>query len=104
VTHSYSKTKFGRDAEFVIALYLLSKGWTVQLSKGSRGPADLYACKAYEIWYIQVKASRKALRLKGFDIRILVQLASSTGACPVVALLQPSANTFLENTVSDATS
>lgn len=99
-THSYSKTKFGRDAEFVIALYMLSKGWTVQLSKGSRGPADLYACKASKIWYIQVKASRKAPRLKGFDIRRLEQLASSTGACPVVALLQPSANTISENSVS----
>lgn len=102
--YSYSKTRFGRDAEFVIALYMLSKGWTVRLSKGSRGPADLYACKASDTWYIQVKASLKAPRLKGFDIRKLVQLASSTGACPVVALLQPSANAVLENTVSGATS
>lgn len=103
-THSYSKTKFGKDAEFVIALYMLSKGWTVQLSKGSRGPADLYACKASEIWYIQVKASRKAPQLKGFAIRRLEELASYTGAFPVVALLQPSANTISENTVSGPTS
>ena len=41
----YSFSKFGRDAEFVIALYLKLRGWDVKLSKGSRGPADLHSYK-----------------------------------------------------------
>lgn len=100
VSHSYSKSKFGRDAEVVIALYMMSKGWTIQLSKGSRGPADLYASKASTHWYIQVKASRKAPRIKGLDIRRLEYLASSTSASPVVALLQPSINKIAQIPIS----
>jgi len=100
VPYSYSKSKLGRDAEVVIALYIMSKGWTIQFSKGSRGPADLYASKASTLWYIQVKASRKAPRIKGLDIRRLEHLASSTGASPVVALLQPSINKIAEIPVS----
>jgi Holliday junction resolvase len=100
VPHSYSKSKLGRDAEVVVALYMMSKGWTIQLSKGSRGPADLYASKASTLWYIQVKASRKAPRIKGLDIRRLEYLASSTGASPVVALLQPSINKIAQIPIS----
>jgi len=88
----YSRSKFGRDAEVTIALHIMSKGWDVKFSKGSRGPADLYASKESEEWYIQVKASAKAPRIKGLDILKLERLASSAGACPVLALLQPSIN------------
>jgi hypothetical protein len=88
----YSRSKFGRDAEITIALHIMSKGWDVKFSRGSRGPADLYASKESEEWYIQVKASTKAPRIKGLDILRLEKLASSAGACPVLALLQPSIN------------
>ena len=88
----YSISKFGRDAEITIALHIMSKGWNVKFSRGSRGPADLYASKKSEEWYIQVKASTKAPRIKGLDILRLEKLASSAGACPVLALLQPSIN------------
>ena len=70
----------------------MSKGWDVKFSRGSRGPADLYASKESEEWYIQVKASTKAPRIKGLDILRLEKLALLAGACPVLALLQPSIN------------
>jgi len=70
----------------------MSKGWDVKFSRGSRGPADLYASKESEEWYIQVKASAKAPRIKGLDILKLEKLASSAGACPVLALVQPTIN------------
>jgi len=41
--HAYCRSKFGREAEFVVAVYLKSRGWIVKLSKGSRGPADIKA-------------------------------------------------------------
>jgi hypothetical protein len=88
----YSKSKFGRDAEITIALHIISKGWDVKFSRGSRGPADLYASKESEEWYIQVKASTKAPRIKGSGVLSLEKLALSAGACPVLALLQPSIN------------
>ena len=88
----YSRSKFGRDAEITIALHIMSKGWDVKFSRGSRGPADLYASKESEEWYIQVKASTKAPRIKGLDILRLEKLALLAGASPVLALLQPSIN------------
>ena len=62
----YSRSKFGRDAEITIALHIMSKGWDVKFSKGRIGPADLYASKESEEWYIQVKASTKDSKDKGF--------------------------------------
>lgn len=90
----YSRSKFGRDAEITIALHIMSKGWDVKFSRGSRGPADLYASKESEEWYIQVKASTKAPQIKGLDILKLEKFALSAGACPVLALLQPSINSL----------
>jgi Holliday junction resolvase len=89
----YSRSKFGRDAEITIALHVMSKGWDVKFSRGSRGPADLYASKGSEEWYIQVKASTKAPQIKGLGILKLEKFASLVGACPVLALLHPSINT-----------
>ncbi|HET9808030.1 MAG TPA: hypothetical protein VFP49_14100 [Nitrososphaeraceae archaeon] len=86
---SYSSSQFGRDAEFIIALYLISKGWQVKLSKGSRGPADLMAKKDLILLYIQIKASSKLPRIKGSDITKLKSKSHLDGALPVVATLQP---------------
>jgi len=36
-----SRSKFGRDAEITIALHIMSKGWDVKFSRGSRGPVCL---------------------------------------------------------------
>ena len=86
---SYSPSQFGKDAEFIIALYLLSKGWEVKLSKGSRGPADLMAKKDLILLYIQIKASSKLPRIKSSDIIKLKSKSDLEGALPVVATLQP---------------
>jgi hypothetical protein len=86
---SYSPSQFGRDAEFIIALYLLSKGWEVKLSKGSKGPADLMAKKDLILLYIQIKASLKLPRIKGPAITNLKSKSLIDGALPVVATLQP---------------
>ena len=86
---SYSPSQFGKDAEFIIALYLLSKGWEVKLSKGSKGPADLMAKKDLILLYIQIKASSKLPRIKGSAITKLKSKSINEGALPVVATLQP---------------
>lgn len=86
---SYSPSQFGRDAEFIIALYLISKGWQVKLSKGSRGPADIMAKKDLILLYIQIKASSKLPRIKSSDIIKLKSKSDLEGALPVVATLQP---------------
>ena len=86
---TYSPSQFGRDAEFIIALYLLSKGWEVKLSKGSKGPADLMAKKDLILLYIQIKASSKLPRIKGSAISKLKSKSFMDGALPVVATLQP---------------
>ena len=88
-TRSYSKSRFGRDAECIIALNMMSLGWNVKLSKGSRGPVDLFASKVSELWYIQIKASSKAPRIKSGEIDKLINFASADGANPIVATLQP---------------
>ena len=85
----YSPSQFGKDAEFIIALYLLSKGWEVKLSRGSRGPADLMAKKDLILLYIQIKASSKLPRIKGAAITKLKSKSMNEGALPVVATLQP---------------
>lgn len=85
----YSPSQFGKDAEFIIALYLLSKGWDVKLSRGSRGPADLMAKKDLILLYIQIKASSKLPRIKGSTITKLKSKSITDGAVPVVATLQP---------------
>lgn len=86
---SYSPSQFGRDAEYIIALHLISKGWQVKLSKGSRGPADIKAKKDLILLYIQIKASSKLPRIKSSDIIKLKSKSDLEGALPVVATLQP---------------
>jgi len=91
----YSWSKFGREAEYVVALYLKSMGWEdVRLSRGSRGPADIVAtCKNVK-WFIQVKASGGIPRLKGYEVRRLMELGKSKNGLPVVSTYQPFGNGF----------
>ena len=77
------------DAEFIIALHLISKGCQIKLSKNSRGPADLMAKKNLMILYIQIKASSKLPRIKGSNITKLKNKSYLEGALPVIATLQP---------------
>lgn len=81
--------KFGRDGEFVVAIYLYSCGWKVQLSRGSRGPADIFATRRSNKWLIQVKSSKKIPSLKGQELNRLKQMAKSVDGLPVIATVQP---------------
>jgi len=85
----YSWSKFGREAEYVVGLYLKSIGWDVRLSPASRGPADIVAtCESLK-WFIQVKASSGIPRLKSYEVKRLQELARSKGGLPVVSTFQP---------------
>ena len=80
----YSWSRFGREAEYVVALYLKSLGWNVTLSRGSRGPADIIAACG-----IQVKSSTGVPRIRGYEIKKLKEIAACKGGLPVVSTLQP---------------
>jgi hypothetical protein len=85
----YSWSRFGREAEYVVALYLKSSGWNVALSRGSRGPADIIATCGNAQWFIQVKSSASVPRLRGYEIKRLKEIAASKGGLPVISTLQP---------------
>jgi hypothetical protein len=85
---SYSWSRFGREAEFVVAIYLQSCGWNVQLSPGSRGPADLIATQGSDKWLIQVKSSSNIPRLKGRELKQLRKMAKTANGQPVIATVQ----------------
>jgi Holliday junction resolvase len=85
----YSWSKFGREAEFVVVLYLKLKGWDIKLSKGSRGPADIIATRDFEKWLIQVKSSSLIPRLKGSEVKRLRKMAQRDKGQAVIATLQP---------------
>jgi hypothetical protein len=90
---SYSIGTFGREAEYIVALYLRLIGWQVRLSKNSRGPADIVAelesNKKQRKWLIQVKSSRRIPRIKGHEILRLIAAASNAKGDPIVATLHP---------------
>jgi Holliday junction resolvase len=88
----YSLSKFGREAEFVITLYLKVRGWRIQLSSGSKGPADIIAIRESTKLLIQVKSSSKIPRLKGYEVKRLRETAEITGGLAVIATLQPAVN------------
>jgi Holliday junction resolvase len=90
----YSWTRFGREAEYVVALYLKSLGWDIALSRGSRGPADIIANRDNTYWFIQVKSSSGVPRIKGYEIKRLKEIAAIKGGLPVVSTLQPFHNGF----------
>jgi hypothetical protein len=85
----YSWSRFGREAEYVVALYLKSSGWKIALSRGSRGPADIIATRGNTQWFVQVKSSAGVPRLLGYEIKRLKEMAASKGGLPVICTLQP---------------
>jgi hypothetical protein len=85
----YTWSNFGREAEYVVALYLKSSGWNIALSRGSRGPADIIATCEKTQWFIQVKSSTGVPRLRGFEIKRLKEIAARKGGLPVISTLQP---------------
>lgn len=98
--YSYSWSRFGRDAECVVALCLEAAGWDVRMSPASRGPADIIAtCNGHK-WFIQVKSSLGIPRLKGFEVKRLKELAQRKGGLPVVSTFQPFLSTFTSDKYS----
>ena len=86
---SYSWRDFGREAEFVVASYLRSKGWNIRFSPASRGAADLVASKDGKVRCIQVKASTKSPHIKSEEVSRLKRYAASINGIPVLATVQP---------------
>jgi Holliday junction resolvase len=84
-----SWSKFGTDGEYLVAIYLTSCGWNVQLSRGSRGPADIIASRGSSKWLIQVKSSRKIPSLRGRELNRLREMAKAADGLPIVATVQP---------------
>ena len=101
VVSSYSWSKFGREAEFIIAIYLKLRGWNIQLSKGSRGPADIIATRNSTVWLIQVKSSNTVPKLKGYELKRLKEMADISGGLAVIAILRPA---FIGNPNKDSMS
>ncbi len=86
----YSWSHFGREAEYIVALYLKSIGWTdVRMSPGSRGPADVTAICQKATWFIQVKASSGVPRLRSREIGRLLKMAGESSGSAIVATFQP---------------
>lgn len=84
--HSWSK--FGLEG-YVVPLYLKSIGWNVALSPASKGPADIVANCNNSKWFIQVEASSRIPRLKGYEVERLIKLAKSSVGLPVVSTFHP---------------
>jgi len=63
-------------------------GWDVRLSPASRSPADIIPICQSSKWFIQVKASRGIPRLKGYEVKRLMDLANNKGGLPVVSTFQ----------------
>jgi Holliday junction resolvase len=97
---SYSWSKFGREAEFIITIYLKLRGWDIELSKGSRGPADIIATRNSTIWFIQVKSSTTLPKLKGYEVKRLKELANISGGLAVIAILRPDYKHNLHNSLA----
>lgn len=82
---------YGRNKEKAVGKFLISKGWKVWISLGSRGTYDLYARKGSRTWFIQVKATRKtsitSTRLSPKQERRLKIAATKRRGIPVLALV-----------------
>jgi hypothetical protein len=86
----YSFSKFGRDAEFLVGLYLKSHDWNIYFSKGSRGPSDIIAIKNDIIWLIQIKSSTKIPKIRGYEINNLIKLSNKiNNSFPILSLVNP---------------
>jgi Holliday junction resolvase len=86
----YSFSRFGRDAEYLVGLYLKSNDWNVYFSKGSRGPSDIVAIKNEMIWLIQIKSSTKIPKIHGYEIQNLIKLSDKIdNSFPVLSLVSP---------------
>ena len=82
-----SQYSYGRRGEKSIAKKLRKKGYTVEVSQGSRGATDLRARKGSRRYNIQVKRTKKdrSPSVSPIDVRRLKISASRQKATPVIA-------------------
>jgi Holliday junction resolvase len=81
----------GRIAEGKVASDLRSKGFrNIRQSAGSRGPADIYAYKGGQKYYVQVKSGTARINSQG--INRLRRLARDRGGTAVVINRQNAKN------------
>ena len=78
--------RYGRDAEYLVANYLLSKGFNVRVSKGSKG-VDIFAWKDRIRLCIEVKSSVKLASIKAKDIIRLKRIAKANDCIALVAIV-----------------
>jgi Holliday junction resolvase len=85
------KYGFGRKNEQAVAQSLRRKGASVNVSPGSRGPADLRAESENTTWLVQVKASESdcAAMPSPKERGDLKRKATREGATPVIARKTP---------------
>src|SRR5207247_8763076 len=76
-------------AEDIITPHRKSIRWDFRLSPASRGTAYIVTNCDSSKWFIQVKASSGIPRLKGYEVKRLMELAKSKGGLPVVSTFQP---------------
>lgn len=84
--------KYGRGKEAKVARSLRAKGAKVEVSKGSKGSADLIAkFPTGTTWKVQVKSTRSgtAASPSAKDSGRLKQSATKSRATPVVAKVSP---------------
>ena len=87
-----SKSEFGRQQEEKVARSLRARGASVQVSPGSRGPADLkITFPTGPKWLAQVKASKTDTPAlpSSQELRRLKRLGTLTSATPVVVQVTP---------------
>lgn len=87
-----SQYRYGRQAEERVARQLRGLGASVELSPGSRGPADLVASFPTGTgWAVQVKASRgcEPAAPARQELANLKRSATATGRTAVVANVTP---------------
>ena len=82
-----SEYAYGRGKEKRVASQLRKKGYKVNISKGSKGAADIVAKRRSKKWVIQVKSSRKAggAKMSPNERRRLKIKARKKNATPVLA-------------------
>ena len=84
--------QYGRKKEQKVAQSLRGKGASVEVSKGSKGAADIVATfPSGSKWYVQVKSTRsgEAASPSKADTGRLKRTATKGGATPVIAKVSP---------------
>lgn len=93
-----SFSKFGREAEYMSGLFLQTHNWSIFFSNGSRGPADIIATKNNIMLLIQVKASTKIPKIKGYEVQRLLEFSNKIlHGFPIISLVHPNIKSDFTN-------